>query len=100
MGSQVLEQNQNAGQHSPELRRQFAYRMDEVEHLRQFDQFKLLMLEQPLWNDDIYYHARLQKQFKPDSASMNPSARSATQKWLSNSTLAASSTLRLDALAA
>jgi O-succinylbenzoate synthase len=41
-----------------------AYRLSEVEHLRKFDQFNLLMIEQPLWNDDIYFHARLQKQFK------------------------------------
>jgi o-succinylbenzoate synthase len=39
-----------------------AYRLDQVEHLRKFDQFNLLMIEQPLWNDDIYFHARLQKQ--------------------------------------
>jgi o-succinylbenzoate synthase len=41
-----------------------AYRLDQVEHLRKFDQFNLLMIEQPLWNDDIYFHARLQKQLK------------------------------------
>ena len=41
-----------------------AYRLDEIEHLRKFDQFNLLMIEQPLWNDDIYYHARLQKQLQ------------------------------------
>jgi O-succinylbenzoate synthase len=41
-----------------------AYRLDEVEHLRKFDQFNLLMLEQPLWDDDIYYHARLQKELR------------------------------------
>jgi O-succinylbenzoate synthase len=41
-----------------------AYRLDEVEHLRKFDRFKLLMIEQPLWNDDIYYHARLQKELR------------------------------------
>jgi O-succinylbenzoate synthase len=39
-----------------------AYTLDEVEHLRKFDQFNLLMIEQPLWDDDIYYHARLQHQ--------------------------------------
>jgi O-succinylbenzoate synthase len=38
-----------------------AYRLQDFEHLAQFDRFKLLMIEQPLWNDDIYYHARLQK---------------------------------------
>src|SRR5581483_5095916 len=41
-----------------------AYRLDQVEHLRKFDQFNLLMMEQPLWNDDTYFHARLQKQLK------------------------------------
>jgi O-succinylbenzoate synthase len=41
-----------------------AYTLDEVEHLRKFDQFDLLMIEQPLWNDDIYYHARLQKDLR------------------------------------
>jgi o-succinylbenzoate synthase len=43
-----------------------AYTLDQVEHLRNFDQFKLLMIEQPLWNDDIYYHARLQKELRTD----------------------------------
>src|ERR1700733_4145346 len=38
-----------------------AYTLDQVEHLRKFDAFKLLMMEQPLWNDEIYLHARLQK---------------------------------------
>ncbi len=41
-----------------------AYRLSDLEHLRKFDQFNLLMIEQPLWNDDIYFHARLQKQLK------------------------------------
>lgn len=41
-----------------------AYTLDQVEHLRAFDQFNLLMIEQPLWDDDIYYHARLQKQLR------------------------------------
>ncbi|HZC23988.1 MAG TPA: o-succinylbenzoate synthase [Candidatus Binatia bacterium] len=41
-----------------------AYTLDQVEHLRKFDQFSLLMIEQPLWNDDIYYHARLQKELR------------------------------------
>src|SRR5580692_6470613 len=39
-----------------------AYTLDQVEHLRSFDQFNLLMIEQPLWDDDIFYHARLQKE--------------------------------------
>jgi len=41
-----------------------AYTMDQVEHLREFDQFNLLMIEQPLWNDDVYYHARLQRELR------------------------------------
>jgi len=41
-----------------------AYRLDDLEHLRKFDQFNLLMIEQPLWSDDIYYHARLQGEIK------------------------------------
>src|SRR5579859_2539837 len=41
-----------------------AYSLDQVEHLRLFDQFNLLMIEQPLWDDDIYYHSRLQKELR------------------------------------
>jgi o-succinylbenzoate synthase len=41
-----------------------AYKLDDVAHLQKFDQFNLLMIEQPLWSDDIYYHAQLQKQLK------------------------------------
>jgi o-succinylbenzoate synthase len=41
-----------------------AYTLDNLEHLRKFDQFNLLMIEQPLWNDEIYYHATLQKQLR------------------------------------
>lgn len=41
-----------------------AYRLSQTEHLRKFDQFNLLMIEQPLWHDDIYFHARLQKQLQ------------------------------------
>jgi o-succinylbenzoate synthase len=41
-----------------------AYTLDETEHLRKLDQFNLLMIEQPLWNDDIYYHSRLQKELR------------------------------------
>jgi O-succinylbenzoate synthase len=41
-----------------------AYTLDDFDHLWQFDRFHLLMIEQPLWNDDFYCHARLQKQLK------------------------------------
>ena len=38
-----------------------AYSLDDLDHLKSFDSFDLLMLEQPLWSDDFYFHARLQK---------------------------------------
>lgn len=38
-----------------------AYRLRDFEHLSQFDDFDLLMIEQPLWHDDFYYHSMLQK---------------------------------------
>ena len=41
-----------------------AYTLDDVDHLLKLDAFNLLMVEQPLWNDDIYFHARLQKRIK------------------------------------
>jgi o-succinylbenzoate synthase len=41
-----------------------AYRTDDFEHLQKFDDFKLLMLEQPLWNDDIFVHSQLQKKLR------------------------------------
>jgi len=37
-----------------------SYTLDDVDRLKQFDQFRLLMLEQPLWSDEIYLHALLQ----------------------------------------
>src|SRR5690242_1117215 len=53
-----------------------AYTLDEVEHLRKLDQFNLLMIEQPLWNDDYYFHARLQKALST-SICLDESIRSA-----------------------
>jgi O-succinylbenzoate synthase len=41
-----------------------AYTLSDSEHLKQFDRFNLLMIEQPLWNDDFYFHAKLQKELK------------------------------------
>ncbi len=38
-----------------------AYRLRDADHLATFDQFDLLMVEQPLWYDDFYYHSMLQK---------------------------------------
>ena len=39
-----------------------AYRLKDSDHLATFDAFDLLMVEQPLWYDDFYYHSMLQKQ--------------------------------------
>ncbi|HWR13627.1 MAG TPA: o-succinylbenzoate synthase [Terriglobales bacterium] len=41
-----------------------AYTTDDFDHLKEFDRFNLLMIEQPLWNDDFYFHHKLQKQIK------------------------------------
>jgi O-succinylbenzoate synthase len=41
-----------------------AYTLDDFERLAGFDRFRLLMIEQPLWNDDFYFHARLQKRMQ------------------------------------
>src|SRR5438874_9616159 len=41
-----------------------AYTLQQIEHLKKFDRFNLLMIEQPLWHDDFYFHAQLQKQIK------------------------------------
>ena len=38
-----------------------AYTDSDTAHLRPLDGFNLLMIEQPLWWDDIYQHARLQQ---------------------------------------
>jgi len=43
-----------------------AYTLKDLEHLKQFDNFNLLMIEQPLWNDDFYFHAKLQKELSTD----------------------------------
>jgi O-succinylbenzoate synthase len=37
-----------------------AYTLADERHLKSFDRFRLLMIEQPLWPDDFYFHARLQ----------------------------------------
>lgn len=38
-----------------------AYRLRDLDHLVTFDAFDLLMIEQPLWYDDFFYHSMLQK---------------------------------------
>ena len=41
-----------------------AYRLQEVHHLKKFDDYGLLMMEQPLSWDDMYDHSQLQPQIK------------------------------------
>ncbi len=41
-----------------------AYTMDDLPHLQEFERFELLMIEQPLWSDDFYFHSKLQKQLQ------------------------------------
>ena len=41
-----------------------AYTMDDVEHLKRLDELGLIMIEQPLANDDLVRHAQLQKHLR------------------------------------
>ena len=43
-----------------------AYRIADIEHIAEWDQFKLLMIEQPLWYDDFFFHAELQRRIHTD----------------------------------
>lgn len=38
-----------------------AYRVVDIECITDWDQFDLMMIEQPLWYDDFYFHSMLQK---------------------------------------
>jgi O-succinylbenzoate synthase len=41
-----------------------AYRLNDTDHIMTFDEFNLLMIEQPLWADDFYFHSMLQKRLE------------------------------------
>src|ERR1700678_2033327 len=41
-----------------------AYKLKDADHLVGFDAFDLLMIEQPLWHDDFYFHSMLQKRLE------------------------------------
>ena len=41
-----------------------AYRMKDLEDIVEWDRFNLLMIEQPLWYDDFYFHFMLQKRLE------------------------------------
>jgi O-succinylbenzoate synthase len=38
-----------------------AYRVVDIDHIMEWDEFGLMMIEQPLWYDDFYFHSMLQK---------------------------------------
>jgi o-succinylbenzoate synthase len=40
------------------------YRMKDLDHIATWDRFDLLMIEQPLWSDDFYFHSMLQKRIE------------------------------------
>ena len=39
-----------------------AYKLEDSDMLREFDQYNLMMIEQPLYHDDIHLHSKLQSQ--------------------------------------
>jgi O-succinylbenzoate synthase len=41
-----------------------AYRVVDADHIASWDEFRLLMIEQPLWYDDFYFHSMLQKRLR------------------------------------
>jgi O-succinylbenzoate synthase len=41
-----------------------AYRMRDIDRIADWDRFHLLMIEQPLWYDDFYFHSMLQKRLE------------------------------------
>jgi O-succinylbenzoate synthase len=41
-----------------------AYRLHDADHLVSFDAFDMVMIEQPLWHDDFYYHTMLQRRLE------------------------------------
>ncbi len=41
-----------------------AYRLRDTDHLIAFDAFDMLMIEQPMWHDDFYFHSLLQKRIE------------------------------------
>jgi O-succinylbenzoate synthase len=61
-----------------------AYSLNDAEHLAELDEFKLLLIEQPLDYDDLYEHSLLQKKIKTpvclDESIVSPShAKSAIE---------------------
>jgi len=55
-----------------------AYTLEDKDHLKQLDAFGLLMIEQPLYHDDLLDHAKLQKELET-AICLDESASSARQ---------------------
>ncbi len=43
-----------------------AYSLSDADHIATWDEFNLLMIEQPLWHDDFFFHAELQRRIQTD----------------------------------
>ena len=41
-----------------------AYSLDDADRIAKWDRFELLMIEQPLWYDDFYFHKQLQQRIE------------------------------------
>ncbi|MDE3105561.1 MAG: o-succinylbenzoate synthase [Acidobacteriota bacterium] len=41
-----------------------AYRMRDIDQIASWDEFGMLMVEQPLWEDDFYFHSMLQRRME------------------------------------
>src|SRR5690625_4048721 len=61
----VLKEVREAFPHTPIMAdANSAYTLDDLDHLKQLDQYNLMMIEQPLASDDIIDHATLQAQIE------------------------------------
>lgn len=61
----VLKEVREAFPHTPIMvDANSAYTLDDLDHLKQLDQYNLMMIEQPLASDDIIDHATLQAQIE------------------------------------
>jgi O-succinylbenzoate synthase len=58
-----------------------AYALEDAAHLKTLDKFNLLMIEQPLNWDDIYFHSRLQAQIQTAIWLARIGADTETTRW-------------------
>ena len=54
--------------------------LKDQELLRSFDTFNMLMIEQPLWHNDFYFHSLLQRQLET-SICLDESIRNRAMRW-------------------